>query len=187
MVGGFAVKRQNMYDMEEGEGSIWQTELGQDGRLMGRSGAFAPRARTQASASASADAVKTKKPAASAAKVRPQSDGERRRLANNDRLRAEAAVLAARRAAWFISQRALLEPFCEPKVLDGLATAAKKAPPPPAKRRLDVQPESVVGGEMRDYQLTGLSWFVDCLETRGMSTILGDEMGLGKVTSLAVT
>ncbi|EOD36957.1 hypothetical protein EMIHUDRAFT_201303 [Emiliania huxleyi CCMP1516] len=29
MVGGFAVKRQNMYDMEEGEGSVWDRELGE--------------------------------------------------------------------------------------------------------------------------------------------------------------
>ena len=29
MVDGFAVKRQNMYDMEEGEGSVWDRELGE--------------------------------------------------------------------------------------------------------------------------------------------------------------
>ena len=41
------------------------------------------------------------------------------------------------------------------------------------------QPELVVGGTMRDYQLEGLTWMMEiCLQ--GMSGILADEMGLGK-------
>ena len=46
MVDGFAVKRQNMYDMEEGEGSVWDRELGV------QSQDFAARPRAQPAASA---------------------------------------------------------------------------------------------------------------------------------------
>lgn len=41
------------------------------------------------------------------------------------------------------------------------------------------QPECMVGGKMRDYQLEGLTWMYEiCFQ--GMSGILADEMGLGK-------
>ena len=42
-----------------------------------------------------------------------------------------------------------------------------------------VQPELIVGGTMRDYQLQGTAWLVSLFEN-GMNGILGDEMGLGK-------
>ena len=50
---------------------------------------------------------------------------------------------------------------------------------PYAHRRVLVQPESIIGGEMRDYQLASLDWLVERHERR-LSAILGDEMGLGK-------
>lgn len=41
------------------------------------------------------------------------------------------------------------------------------------------QPECLVGGKMRDYQLEGVTWMYEvCVQ--GMSGILADEMGLGK-------
>lgn len=41
------------------------------------------------------------------------------------------------------------------------------------------QPECLVGGKMRDYQLEGITWMYEvCVQ--GMSGILADEMGLGK-------
>jgi len=40
------------------------------------------------------------------------------------------------------------------------------------------QPKSLIGGQMRDYQLEGLTWMMEvCFQ--GMSGILADEMGLG--------
>lgn len=40
------------------------------------------------------------------------------------------------------------------------------------------QPECLVGGKMRDYQLEGITWMYEvCVQ--GMSGILADEMGLG--------
>ncbi|KAF8884532.1 P-loop containing nucleoside triphosphate hydrolase protein [Infundibulicybe gibba] len=44
---------------------------------------------------------------------------------------------------------------------------------------LDQQPTLVEGGEMKDYQLHGLSYLV-WMYMNGMNCILGDEMGLGK-------
>lgn len=41
------------------------------------------------------------------------------------------------------------------------------------------QPECMVGGTMRGYQLEGLTWMLEICE-QGMSGILADEMGLGK-------
>jgi hypothetical protein len=40
------------------------------------------------------------------------------------------------------------------------------------------QPECLVGGTMRDYQLEGLTWMMEIC-SQGMSGILADEMGLG--------
>ncbi|KAG6887770.1 hypothetical protein C0992_010819 [Termitomyces sp. T32_za158] len=45
--------------------------------------------------------------------------------------------------------------------------------------RLDQQPKLIKSGEMKDYQLEGLS-FLLAMYQNGMSCILGDEMGLGK-------
>ncbi|KAI7781398.1 chromatin remodeling factor 5-1 [Diaporthe eres] len=45
--------------------------------------------------------------------------------------------------------------------------------------QMATQPECLVGGTMRDYQLEGVTWMYEvCLQ--GMSGILADEMGLGK-------
>eukprot|EP00276_Gloeochaete_wittrockiana_P007482 CAMPEP_0184664646 /NCGR_PEP_ID=MMETSP0308-20130426/53797_1 /TAXON_ID=38269 /ORGANISM="Gloeochaete witrockiana, Strain SAG 46.84" /LENGTH=1546 /DNA_ID=CAMNT_0027108181 /DNA_START=71 /DNA_END=4711 /DNA_ORIENTATION=+ len=41
------------------------------------------------------------------------------------------------------------------------------------------QPQMLVGGQLRKYQLDGLNWMVSVYE-RGMNGILADEMGLGK-------
>ena len=43
------------------------------------------------------------------------------------------------------------------------------------------QPKCMINGEMRDYQLEGLTWMFEIC-SQGMSGILADEMGLGKST-----
>ncbi|KAL7948572.1 SNF2 family DNA-dependent ATPase [Trichoderma barbatum] len=45
--------------------------------------------------------------------------------------------------------------------------------------QMAAQPECMVGGEMREYQLEGLTWMYEIC-SQGMSGILADEMGLGK-------
>ncbi|RIB11219.1 SNF2 family N-terminal domain-containing protein [Gigaspora rosea] len=49
----------------------------------------------------------------------------------------------------------------------------------PAFKPLTVQPNYLVGGELRDFQLTGLNWLAH-LWARNENGILADEMGLGK-------
>lgn len=65
-------------------------------------------------------------------------------------------------------------------MLSSIAARAAAAPTPPPRRAVLSQPESVDGGELRDYQLVGLDWLADSYERHGLSPILGDEMGLGK-------
>lgn len=45
--------------------------------------------------------------------------------------------------------------------------------------RLSKQPQSIVNGTMREYQIEGLNWMVN-LARNGINGILADEMGLGK-------
>ena len=168
-IGNQFVKRQNLYDMDTGENSGFKLDDTYDD-------AFLPQERK----------THADRPQPSAAKPRhqqqprQQSDAEKRRLQMNEALRRDAAEMAERRARFFHEHRARIEPFCEPKVLASLAKAASAAPPMPPQRPLNEQPDSVVGGEMRDYQLVGLDWMADCCERHGLSPILGDEMGLGK-------
>jgi len=169
-IGNQYVKRQNLYDMDTGENSAFKLDDAYDD-------AFAPQERATHTA--------PRPPAAAAAanssgrpqpQPRLQSEAEKRRLANNEALRRDAAAMAQRRALFFHEHRARIAPFCESKVLASLAALAAAAPAAPPRRALLCQPESIVGGEMRDYQLTGLDWMVDCCERHGLSPILGDEM-----------
>lgn len=48
------------------------------------------------------------------------------------------------------------------------------------------QPETMIGGEMRDYQLEGLTWMMEIC-SQGLSGILADEMGLGECASTTTT
>lgn len=45
--------------------------------------------------------------------------------------------------------------------------------------KLTKQPENLVGGELKEYQLDGLNWLLK-LHVLGINGILADEMGLGK-------
>ncbi|KAG0204194.1 hypothetical protein BGX28_003768 [Mortierella sp. GBA30] len=64
-------------------------------------------------------------------------------------------------------------------------TIYPKGQRPPFKKML-TQPEYLVGGELRDYQLTGLNW-MSRLWSRNENGILADEMGLGKtVQSISI-
>ena len=171
-IGSQFVKRQNLYDMDTGERGAFELDHAYDD-------AFAPRERGVASASTAAEHVAPKLPAPARAPYVP-SEAERRRTANNDALKADGVVLAERRACFFHEHRARIEPFVEGKVLSALATATAAAPVAPPRRPLLCQPETIVGGELRDYQLVALEWMVDCIERLGLSPILGDEMGLGK-------
>lgn len=63
------------------------------------------------------------------------------------------------------------------KVLPG--NSALYGPQRPRFQKLTAQPSFVKGGELRDFQLTGLNWMA-FLWSRNENGILADEMGLGK-------
>lgn len=50
-----------------------------------------------------------------------------------------------------------------------------------ANRKLPVlpQPKSIVGGQLKDYQLESLAWMIE-LASNNLGGILADDMGLGK-------
>lgn len=52
--------------------------------------------------------------------------------------------------------------------------------------RLEKQPESLTGGQLKDYQIEGLNWLYKLYQTN-LNGILADEMGLGKtIQSIAI-
>jgi SNF2 family DNA or RNA helicase len=52
--------------------------------------------------------------------------------------------------------------------------------------RLDGQPASLSGGQLKDYQVEGLNWLYKLYQAN-LNGILADEMGLGKtIQSIAI-
>ncbi|CAK8998941.1 Probable global transcription activator SNF2L1 (ATP-dependent helicase SMARCA1) (DNA-dependent ATPase SNF2L) (Nucleosome-remodeling factor subunit SNF2L) (SWI/SNF-related matrix-associated actin-dependent regulator of chromatin subfamily A member 1) [Durusdinium trenchii] len=84
----------------------------------------------------------------------------------------------AARNAFLAANLDKLAPF----ITESVKARLRQTKDPSAKApglRVDVQPDLVEGGTMRDYQLDGLAWMAE-MHARGCPMILGDEMGLGK-------
>ncbi|KAJ7606891.1 P-loop containing nucleoside triphosphate hydrolase protein [Roridomyces roridus] len=93
------------------------------------------------------------------------------------------AGLDLKRRCWLYENRALFEPLLPhhkksffPALIKEMET---KASPSLPMHNFVEQPKLIVGGEMKSYQLAGLS-FLAHMYHNGISCILGDEMGLGK-------
>jgi hypothetical protein len=72
----------------------------------------------------------------------------------------------------------LLEPFCEPKVLERLLLMVKKEEVVAAASTADeVSQPKMIQATMRDYQMRGLEFMVR-MHRQNLAMILGDEMGL---------
>ncbi|KAG7085999.1 hypothetical protein E1B28_003522 [Marasmius oreades] len=90
----------------------------------------------------------------------------------------------ARRSQWMLRHRELIQPLLptSSNLLSSLESSHQpsKIPYTPY-HELEEQPQSVSKqlGEMKDYQLLGLSFLV-YMYKNGMNCLLGDEMGLGK-------
>ena len=84
---------------------------------------------------------------------------------------------AAARTAFILSHAEVLRPFVSPGILDKEAAKPRKAGA--AVPKLTATPEWIKQGQLRDYQLEGVSWMLQT-HAHGVSGILGDEMGLGK-------
>ena len=59
------------------------------------------------------------------------------------------------------------------------STDKKKLSEKRSVKKMPTQPDYIVGGKLRDYQLDGLNWLA-LAWAQGNNTILADEMGLGK-------
>jgi len=162
MVGGFAVKRQNMYDMEEGEGSVWDRELGEGAS----DPAFAARQRP------AQQAAPAKKKAPPAKKPRVASAEEAVRARRRQEFKAAEAAAVKKRVAYLAPHAEVLSLFGCKLPKQGGAEAV------PLDESLG-QPSQVGPVVMRDYQLHGLRWLSMC-HHNGLNGILADEMGLGK-------
>ncbi|KAJ7455925.1 P-loop containing nucleoside triphosphate hydrolase protein [Mycena galericulata] len=117
---------------------------------------------------------------------------ERHRKAKKDEqdehraeLSSARAELDVQRKRWLYVNRGLFEPLLpSPSRPNAFFTTLNKemandTTPPLPKQDFVVQPDLIVGGEMKEYQLAGLS-FLAHMYHNGINCILGDEMGLGK-------
>ncbi|KAJ6601267.1 SNF2 family N-terminal domain-containing protein [Mycena vulgaris] len=115
---------------------------------------------------------------------------ERHRKAKKDERDEHRAELSSARAEvdlarkrWLYANRALFEsllPYHQKSFFAQLNKEMERdATPPPPMQDFVVQPELIVGGDMKEYQLAGLS-FLAHMYRNGINCILGDEMGLGK-------
>lgn len=131
--------RQNMYDMEEGEGSVWDREL--SGKT---DAAFEYRERVAPAAPAA------KKPKVAAPRV--QSAEEKERLGRNETMRRDKLKFAEARARFLEPHRGVLERFgvkleqCSGGGGGGLIEDPSIT-----------QPKEILV-PMRDYQVAGLRW-----------------------------
>ena len=123
-IGNQYVKRQNLYDMDTGENSAFKLDDAYDD-------AFAPQERATHTAPRPPAAAAANSSGRPQPQPRLQSEAEKRRLANNEALRRDAAAMAQRRALFFHEHRARIAPFCESKVLASLAALAAAAPAAP--------------------------------------------------------
>ncbi|KAJ7757542.1 P-loop containing nucleoside triphosphate hydrolase protein [Mycena metata] len=87
------------------------------------------------------------------------------------------------RKHWLFEHRALFEPLLPQRANSYITNLVKEmegeTPQSSPRRDFVVQPDAIVGGEMKPYQLAGLA-FLAYMYHNGINCILGDEMGLGK-------
>ena len=163
-IDGFYVKKSNMYDLEGGERSVWDQELGGERTWEGAAAAPAP---PRAAAPAAAPRAPRR--------AREPTPQEKRRAAHAASLREAKAGAVGRRARFLLEHEALFRPF------NGSVgwCAAVAAPGPRAVVPAFERTPAYVRADMRAYQLEGLRFLAQTYED-GVSAILADEMGLGK-------
>lgn len=100
---------------------------------------------------------------------------------SNQKISEDMIVAGNKAKVFLVSILDVLEPFITADVKTKLVESVKKLPfkQPLPRTQILRQPKCIVNGEMRDYQLEGLSFLVSMFDN-GLSAILADEMGLGK-------
>ena len=126
----------------------------------------------RAEAARAAKAAKAKRPK----QARKLSGVEQRLSTSNASMKSEAEGGMAARSAFIAKHADALGPFVLPAVLK---KAAQTPAHPGALQPAITETPEWINGEMRGYQLEGLSWLLQ-QHNYGVGAILGDEMGLGK-------
>mmetsp|Transcript_20109 Transcript_20109/g.44013 ORF Transcript_20109/g.44013 Transcript_20109/m.44013 type:complete len:436 (+) Transcript_20109:112-1419(+) len=164
-IGGYTVKVNNQYDLEEGEPSVFDSEF----------------EHVKVVAERPEEVKKEKK--VYVPKERVWSQEHKDRMALNREVDALHQGLEKRRHNWLHSHLNALSRWIPEKQLQKLQHTDATAPP--ADEPLEHQPASV-NGTMREYQLEGAS-FMARMCADGVGCILADEMGLGKtIQSIAL-
>jgi SNF2 family DNA or RNA helicase len=128
--------------------------------------------RVNAASSSTVDGV-AKKPKT----MTPSPQEVKRTLHNEGVVQAKESKQGLRRA--FLKENAeVLKPFLEDYVYQGIMEDTTAVSVAYVSERVS-QPKLVTGGTLRDYQLDGLQFIVDC-HRQNLGCILGDEMGLGE-------
>lgn len=162
-VDGHPVLRLNTYTLEEGEPSVFRETGGND--------LF----------SASKPAKKRKVGNLCKKGEKQDRKNENAWASNNHKINEDSKVARNRAMVFMLSVLDILQPFITTDVQRKLRELVEKLPfkQPLPKTQISRQPKCIINGEMRDYQLEGLSFLVSMFDN-GLSAILADEMGLGK-------
>ncbi|KAG1680939.1 hypothetical protein FOA52_009898 [Chlamydomonas sp. UWO 241] len=197
-INGQPVLKENMYDLENGEPSVFAHELGGKGgkaRAFGPGVSLTPPARTSGKGpdylyqgarrapGQAWSAVQDRKEKAERSAIEGGGGGQGpARNEHNESVRRDRDRSEAHRSIYLKAHVERIRPFISAAVhksiMDKAATAAKVVsdvlPPEPVME----QPKQILA-QMREYQLVGLQWLVRCFD-HGINAILADEMGLGK-------
>ena len=130
--------------------------------------------------------AKSRKKKKKNSKPRSISGTEKRRRDYNKKMQARCSEGKKEMLRFFARVKSVIEPFVTKDVLQALPALSQDEIAAASAADIDTetapsisQPESIVNGQMRAYQLKSLEWLLQ-MHDRGMSAILGDEMGLGK-------
>ncbi|MCO5550257.1 hypothetical protein L7F22_003738 [Adiantum nelumboides] len=159
------VLRLNTYTLEEGEPSVFRNFPNKES-----SPAYTPEKKRK---------ISSQNKKSGGQRVRETTENA---WAFNNQKISEDMVAAKNKAMVFMagimdSLDAFITPEVKRKVLEFVEKLAFKQAVP--KTQIVRQPKCIARGEMRDYQLEGLSFLVSMFDN-GVSAIFADEMGLGK-------
>eukprot|EP00878_Enallax_costatus_P024699 GHUV01026379.1.p1 GENE.GHUV01026379.1~~GHUV01026379.1.p1 ORF type:complete len:570 (+),score=274.12 GHUV01026379.1:491-2200(+) len=195
-VDGLPVLRDNLYDIEEGEPSVFQKELAAKPyteRDLPTAPPLSPAAQRRqqqlqhARQQRQQQQFNREERCLSPQKLLKGSSGgaikgkQTAAQKHNAGVKADTKATTQIRATYLATHLAKLRPFIAPAVAESLEAAAAAAPPgllaglpaPP-----ETQPDQIRAA-LREYQLEGVAWLVQ-QHQRGLNSILADEMGLGK-------
>ena len=175
-VNGYQVLKANNYSLEDGEPSVWSSELGsQVDDVVERSRPVKKLKKSPSVNVLSKQQSEDLHRKAAAAAVRAAA-----LRANNEAVKADKVKSFRRRQLFIRSNWEALSPFLDQAEPPEVPPASGEGGDDGAAfRTLAKQPQCLRNVELREYQLDGINWLIETYRA-GINVILGDEMGLGK-------